>query len=300
MEPFTTYEQNQKFSLAMSYGEGISFNNQSAMGLRFCFVYIANGSGILTVDNRQIAYIAPCAFCINETEHIVIPAMEENQIKILYFHPNIINSMMNYVNVRNLQPDISVTFLQDVELIKFFLTREETGLETFHLDPFSAKRIQLLLNRFCGQINDQSIPNWPCRSRSYVLELLFFLDHLSTSESYSSEQYLGQIDEEFYPILLYIYQNYEQKITITDMSEKFGINRTSLSLMFQKNLGESFVSYLNRIRITSASNMLRDTLLPVSEIMDRTGFHDSAHFLRTFKKYNGISPSGYREKYCWM
>lgn len=49
-----------------------------------------------------------------------------------------------------------------------------------------------------------------------------------------------------------------------------------------------------------ASTMLRDTMLPINEIMTRVGFCDTVHFLRTFKKYTGDSPSEYRKKYNWM
>jgi len=44
-----------------------------------------------------------------------------------------------------------------------------------------------------------------------------------------------------------------------------------------------------------ASVMLKDTLLPVSEVMERVGFNDSTHFSRTFKKYMGLSPSEFRD-----
>jgi AraC-like DNA-binding protein len=43
--------------------------------------------------------------------------------------------------------------------------------------------------------------------------------------------------------------------------------------------------------------MLRDTLLPVSEIMYRTGFNEANHFSRTFKKYMSCAPSDYRKEF---
>lgn len=43
--------------------------------------------------------------------------------------------------------------------------------------------------------------------------------------------------------------------------------------------------------------MLRDTLLPISEIMYRVGFNEANHFSRIFKKHMNVSPSDYRKKY---
>lgn len=70
--------------------------------------------------------------------------------------------------------------------------------------------------------------------------------------------------------------------------------------MFKDNLDETFLTYLNKLRITMASTILRDTLLPINEIMTRVGFTDTVHFFRTFKKYTGLTPTEYREKYNWM
>jgi YesN/AraC family two-component response regulator len=46
-----------------------------------------------------------------------------------------------------------------------------------------------------------------------------------------------------------------------------------------------------------ASIMLRETMLPISEILNRVGINDNVHFSRMFKKHMGYTPSGYREKY---
>jgi AraC-like DNA-binding protein len=46
--------------------------------------------------------------------------------------------------------------------------------------------------------------------------------------------------------------------------------------------------------------MLRDTMMPISEIYERVGFNDPAHFGRQFRKYYGVPPSEYRRQNCWM
>jgi len=46
--------------------------------------------------------------------------------------------------------------------------------------------------------------------------------------------------------------------------------------------------------------LLRDTVLPVTEIMNRVGYQDSTHFWRTFRKHIGQSPSEYRQHFSWL
>lgn len=300
MEPFTTYQLEGNFSVAMSDSSGVEFDNKDAMGNRFSLLFVESGSGIATLNGNAIPYIAPCLFCINEKEHLRIPSSDGAKMRALYFHPSIINSFLNYDNIRNLPEDVPFTFMQDNDLIKFFLDRHANSGGKFNLGPFSAKKIVKLLDGIHKLITEQYDPNWPCRSRSYVFELLFLLDNLYSSDDFTDDTYPGNIKEEFYPILLYVYHNFEKKLSVTDVTDQFHISRPTLSKMFQDNLGETFVAYLNKLRVTMAATLLRDTMLPVQDIMSRVGFSDNAHFLRTFKKFTGTAPTLYRDKYNWM
>ena len=42
--------------------------------------------------------------------------------------------------------------------------------------------------------------------------------------------------------------------------------------------------------------LLRDTALPVTEIAAAVGYDSSEHFIRTFRRYTGETPSGYRQR----
>lgn len=132
------------------------------------------------------------------------------------------------------------------------------------------------------------------------MEILFLLENVYSENDFAKDNVLGQVDDELYSILLYIINNYDKKITIPSLTTEFNINRTTLSEKFNNAVGESIISYVNKLRINMASIILRDTKLPVTEVMERVGFCDNTHFLRTFKKYMGISPREYRDKYCWM
>ncbi len=300
MNSLTTYEKNHYFSIAMSDYKGTSFDNKDALGERFSIVLIEKGNGIATIDGKYISYIAPCVFCVNEKEHFIIPDSNENCIRAVFFHPCVINSFLDFDNISDSSPDAPVTINQDKSLVKCILQRDDRYVGKFNIGASTEKRAALILDGIHKMITDQSMANWPCRSRSYIMELLFLLDNLYVLDNSFEETYLECIDEEFYPILVYVYHNYEIKITVQDITDKFYVSRATLAKMFQKNVGESFLSYLNKLRINLASTLLRDTMLPINEIMQRVGFTDNVHFLRTFKKYTGLSPSAYRERNCWM
>jgi AraC family L-rhamnose operon regulatory protein RhaS len=101
-------------------------------------------------------------------------------------------------------------------------------------------------------------------------------------------------------IILYLHAHYHEKITIPALTRAFHTNRTTLTERFRRATKMPIMAYLAHLRMRQASLLLRDTVLPVSEVMLRVGYQDSTHFWRTFRKHIGLSPSEYRDRYCWL
>lgn len=300
MELFTTDDKAGRFSFCMSDFKGKAFDNKDALNLRFSLVFVESGSGMAELGGRPVPYIAPCAFCVNELEHIVIPENEGNSIRAIYLHPCIINGSLDFINIRDFPDDAPMTLRQDRDLLRLFLLRENDYFGKFNLGPVSASQFDNLYATFHELICDQQYDNWPCRSRSYLMWLLFLLENLYSVGDYANDKILGKTNEKLEEILIYLYHNYNKKITVADVTERFYISRTTLSKMFAQSVGDTFLSYLNKLRIKMAATVLRDTTLSVNEVMYRVGFTDSVHFFRTFKKYTGYTPSDYKEKFLWM
>jgi AraC family L-rhamnose operon regulatory protein RhaS len=49
-----------------------------------------------------------------------------------------------------------------------------------------------------------------------------------------------------------------------------------------------------------ACTLLRDTRLPIYEIMSRIGYENPSHFTRIFRQMMDIAPSEYRAEQCWV
>lgn len=65
-------------------------------------------------------------------------------------------------------------------------------------------------------------------------------------------------------------------------------------------MGKTVIQYLIGLRIRFACFLLRDTTVPVKELVWRSGFNDLAHFNRTFKRITSMTPLEYRKEYCFM
>lgn len=85
-------------------------------------------------------------------------------------------------------------------------------------------------------------------------------------------------------------------LTITELAEAVGSNRTYVSSCINHLGQQSFSDYINSWRIRYARLLMEEKPpLPLSEVADRAGFTDRISFYRSFKKLTGMSPSEWME-----
>ena len=98
----------------------------------------------------------------------------------------------------------------------------------------------------------------------------------------------------FKRIAFYMELNYDQPFNQADYAQMFHLNRDYLSRKFKQIFGEGMVSYLNRLRITHAEQLMHNPDLKIRNIAYMTGFSDEKYFTRQFKEFTHVTPSEYR------
>lgn len=273
-----------------------TFSSETEYEPRFRLVLVEEGTGIMTWGNKRQVFIAPALFCFSETEHPRLEKSQRLRARSIYFHPNVIYTDYTFENVRD-GVGLPVSALQDLTWLMPFIRRDGSEIEAFSLGPTTAQRVAGFIEMIDYLLSEQS-GAWPCRSRSYLLELLFLVERLTSSAQSISCQIKPSngMDE----IVLYLHQNYASQVTLAELARVFHINRTSLVQRFHETTGVTIRSYLINLRIRVASMLLRDTMLPIVEVAERVGFKDITHFGRTFKQVMNMTPSDYRRENCWM
>ncbi|MFD1177936.1 PocR ligand-binding domain-containing protein [Paenibacillus puldeungensis] len=99
------------------------------------------------------------------------------------------------------------------------------------------------------------------------------------------------------PAFTYIFEHKSETISLKVMADLCHISPSYFSRLFAKETGENFSSYLAQMKIKWAKQLLEVTDMPVSQISDELGFNDPGYFIKTFKKYEQITPSLYRKYY---
>ena len=94
----------------------------------------------------------------------------------------------------------------------------------------------------------------------------------------------------------FIYEHYNEDITITTVARSLDISEGYLSRIFKKETSYTFTNYLIFYRIKLAMNLLKDHRVKIYEVADQVGYGDTTYFSSQFKKVVGISPSEYQER----
>jgi AraC-like DNA-binding protein len=94
----------------------------------------------------------------------------------------------------------------------------------------------------------------------------------------------------------YIESHLDQKIGLQALAAIAGLSTHHFAREFHQSVGMPPHSYLLSRRLERAEQMLRETVLPLSEIAATTGFSDQSHLARHFRRRTGMSPRLARSK----
>ncbi|MBD0294907.1 MAG: helix-turn-helix domain-containing protein [Flavisolibacter sp.] len=95
----------------------------------------------------------------------------------------------------------------------------------------------------------------------------------------------------------YIEQNFQEKITVDELSDNLGVGRRTFERRFKKATSNTVVEYIQRVKIEAAKKQLESGRKTVNEVMYDVGYTDTKAFRDVFKKITGMSPVDYRNKY---
>lgn len=97
-------------------------------------------------------------------------------------------------------------------------------------------------------------------------------------------------NEHVQKLLEHIRLHYQEKISLSELSDAYGFSSTYLNTKFKQETNYTFNDFLNRYRIVQAADLLRQNRLKVYEVAEAVGFQDYKYFNQVFKKYVGQAP----------
>ncbi len=133
-----------------------------------------------------------------------------------------------------------------------------------------------------------------------ILAAKFFAIDIARDNQSNFMIFKGQTehtDEEIKKAQGFIEKNFQDKITIDQLSATLAINRRSLERRFKKATNNTVAEYVQRVKIEAAKKSFETSRKNITEVMFDVGYSDTKAFRETFKKITGMTPNDYRKKY---
>jgi len=203
------------------------------------------------------------------TENVLFPGSSQYPGKVI---PAFINSNGQQNDVRAY---LDFTYSMDRrrqgqgspigELMDYITTAVSSNL------PGYAYLAQSLLLQILSQLEDRS---------------LYHLSHVSIDDT---------TEEILYTRIVHFLNERRGCITRSELGDAMHYNGDYLNRVVKQTCGKTIHQLAQEIRIQSATQLLRDTELPISEIMEQLQFSSRTHFYRLFREQIGCAPTEYRK-----
>ena len=146
----------------------------------------------------------------------------------------------------------------------------------------------------------QKLEDYDEEIEELLITLLYHLVnnfHYLTHEKEELKEKTDQLAR-YHRISKYIYNNYNNNITLKEIAKKEFLSPHYLSHEIKYATGYSFTDLINLTRIEESIKLLLDSDMSISEISDEIGFSHVRYFNKNFKYYYGCTPLQYRKKYA--
>lgn len=95
----------------------------------------------------------------------------------------------------------------------------------------------------------------------------------------------------------YLHDNFSSNFAIDDLAQHIGMSTRNLTRRFKQATGETPLTYLHKLRINCAKQLLETDFKSVQEICYEVGYTDIPFFRNVFKRYAGLTPKEYKQRF---
>lgn len=232
--------------------------------------YILNGSATVKMDGKKYK-LKPLDLIVIDSArvHDVVYGMPQTMGITIHISKNFLRK-----------------YIPDIELMKFRCSNDLLTEEQ-----------QISYTRLCECLKELTLiyfdqkTSYELKSNALVLNILaelvdFFSTNITDTLSVSGYHKLTRMEEIYH----YVEDHHSEEITLQDAADELGLNREYFCRMFKKNMGISFISYVNQVRIDHIYQDLIHTDDSILEISERHGFFNQKLFYKMFKERFGCTP----------
>ena len=171
---------------------------------------------------------------------------------------------------------------------------KQMGIDYQHLafvPLLQNEKLSALFEEICDVYQKESPLRIARLSKLLLSMLILIVDDYS---SFKSSSDMGQKELAIVKkVLLYIRENYSQKITLDGIAAYALVDKYTLCKIFKKITDQTLFDNINAYRCMKAAEHISDGN-SISETALLCGFENNSYFTKTFKKHMGTLPSKYK------
>ena len=95
-------------------------------------------------------------------------------------------------------------------------------------------------------------------------------------------------------ILAIITQRYMTSLSLQQLADEVGLSRFHVARLVKRSTGKTVTQHIRTLRVNRASELLKETDKPYSDIAYELGFADQSYFIKQFREMTGTTPARYR------
>lgn len=93
----------------------------------------------------------------------------------------------------------------------------------------------------------------------------------------------------------YMQAHCAEHLSLGDVADHVYVSQWHLSKLINRQMKQSFFDILGRMRVERAKALLADSSLRIGDVAEQVGYVDVAHFSKSFKRLEGMTPGEYRD-----
>ena len=88
---------------------------------------------------------------------------------------------------------------------------------------------------------------------------------------------------------------YPEPLALDDVARRVAASRRQLQRAFSEAGETTFRTYLQKVRMAQAAQLLRQDAMPVNRVARTVGYRQPAQFAKAFRRHHGAPPSAFRD-----
>lgn len=253
--------------------------------------YIQHGTCLHVLPNKQCVLV--------KGDILVIPPYNEHSIHPMddkVFTCVEINFMPQFINENMTDPLIMDSFV-DFAYIQPFVEVDNEFLPRLNLPTPAQYMIEQLISSIKTEL-DEKLDGYKLSIKADLLKLLILAgrEFKKFIERGSDIQIIKKYRNSFDEAVKFIDTSYNTDISLEKAAAKACMSPSYFSHIFKMIKGQTFIEYLNNVRIREAMELLKTTDMNITEISFESGFGNLGHFNRMFKRIAGTTPKEYRKQ----